>query len=81
MINKSSAEVTQLTPLCVRPKEAARLIGVSPRKFATMRSCGQLPPVIKVGGCLLYRVQDLQLWLSLDCPSIEKFIELKGTGK
>ncbi|MCK4752726.1 MAG: helix-turn-helix domain-containing protein [Planctomycetes bacterium] len=76
-----SVEVVQIEPLAVRPKQAAQMLSVSLRKFHSMRSCGQLPPAIKIGGCLLYRVADLRLYVELSCPPIEKFIALtEGDG-
>ena len=76
MMGKFSVEVIQLEPLAVRPKEAAKLIGVSLRKFHSMRACGQLPPAIKCGGCLLYRVDFLRRFVELGFPSLEKFLAL-----
>ena len=70
--------VIELEPLAVRPAEAARLIGVSLRKFATMRACGQLPPAIKCGGCLLYRVADLRRFVELGFPNLDRFLALQA---
>lgn len=80
-MTKPSAEIIQLEPLCIRLKEVAQLLGISERTLATMRSCGKLPPAIRLGGCLLYPVSDLKLWVSLGCPPLEKFVELKETVK
>jgi hypothetical protein len=71
-------QILQIEPLTVRPAEAARLIGVSLRKFATMRACGQLPPAIKCGGCLLYRVVDLRRFVELGFPNLDRFLALQA---
>ena len=76
----SEVKITEIDPLAVRPAQAARLIGVSLRTFATMRSCGQLPPALKIRGCLLYRVTDLRLWLEWNCPNLERFEAMKKEG-
>ncbi len=76
-MSKSSVEIVQLEPIAVRPKVAAALIGVSLRKFNSMRACGQLPPAIKCGGCLLYRVSDLRRFVELGFPNLDRFMELQ----
>lgn len=68
-------------PLAVRPAEAARLIGVSPRKFSELRASGALCPSLKIGGCVLYRMTDLKLWIEWNCPNLDKFEALRGAGK
>lgn len=70
-------DVIRLEPLAVRPKEAASLIGVSPRKFAEMRSSGLLPPAYKLGGCLIYRLSDLKKWTKLGFPCLDQFLALQ----
>ncbi len=77
-MSKPTVEIVQIEPLAVRPAEAARLIGVSLRKFATMRACGQLPPSIKCGGCLLYRVSDLRRFVELGFPNLDRFMALQA---
>lgn len=77
MSRAENIEAAKLEPLAVRPKEAARLIGVSLRKFAEMRVCGLLPPGFKLGGCLVYQVTDLKLWAAWGFPPLDKFIALK----
>ncbi len=71
-----SPQIHPLEPLAVRPKEAARLIGVSERTFATMRACGQLPPGYKLNGCVVYRTSDLKKWTELGFPNLDKFLKL-----
>jgi len=76
-MSKSSVQVVQMEPLTVRPAQAAQILSVSLRKFNSMRACGQLPPAIKCGGCLLYRVADLRLFVELGFPSLDKFMALQ----
>ncbi len=75
-MNNPSPKITSLEPLAVRPKEAARLIGVSERTFATMRACGQLPPSYKLNGCVVYRTADLRKWSEWGFPNLDKFMKL-----
>jgi len=68
-------------PLAVRPAEAARLIRVSPRKFSELRASGALPPSLKIGGCVLYKMNDLKLWLEWECPNRDAFEAMRAAGK
>ena len=76
-MSKAAIEIIQLEPLALRPKDAARFIGVSERTFHSMKACGQLPPAVKLGGCVLYPVEDLRWWLAWNCPTIGRFNKLK----
>lgn len=80
-MNKPSVEIVALEPLAVRPAQACTLIGVSLRKFHSMRATGQLPPAYKLSGCLLYRVSDLRLFVELGFPTLDKFLELQEVSK
>jgi predicted DNA-binding transcriptional regulator AlpA len=80
-MNKSSVEIVQIEPLAVRPKQAAALIGVSLRKFHSMRACGLLPPAYKLGGCLVYRTSDLKQWSAWGFPCLDKFLALQKGDK
>ncbi len=80
-MSKTSIQIVQLEPLAVRPKNACKLIGVSLRKFNSMRACGQLPPAIKCGHCLLYRVADLRRFVELGFPNLDKFLALQKGDK
>lgn len=75
-MNKSPVQIVQIEPLAVRPKQAAQMLSISLRKFNSMRACGQLPPAIKCGGCLLYDVKSLRRFVELGCPSTDKFLAL-----
>ncbi len=76
MVSKT-VEIVQIEPLAVRSAQAAQLLSISLRKFNSMRACGQLPPVIKCGGCLLYRVSDLRRFVELGMPPLDKFMALQ----
>ena len=75
-MSNTSHQIQPLEPLCLRPKEAARLIGVSERTFASMRACGQLPPSYKLNGCVIYRTSDLRKWTELGFPNLDKYMKL-----
>ena len=77
-MSSSTVEIVQLEPLAVRPKQAAALIGVSPRKFAEMKASGLLPPSFKLGGCSVFLTSDLKLWVDWGFPNLDKFVALKS---
>ena len=73
----SKVTVVKLERIAVRLKEAAALIGVSPRKFAEMRSCGLLPPSYKLGGCVVFKIDDLKDWARWGFPCLDRFLALQ----
>ena len=52
-----------LTPLAVRPAQAAQMLGISPRKLWELTNRGEVPHA-KLGRATLYRVSDLEQWLA-----------------
>jgi excisionase family DNA binding protein len=50
-------------PLALRPREAAKALGVSERLLWDWTHHGDIPHV-KVGRTILYPVSELQVWLS-----------------
>ena len=56
-----------LSPLALRPREAAKLLGISPRTLWTWTHVGIIP-CVRVGTgkrkAVLYPLSDLQAWLS-----------------
>ncbi len=48
--------------------ELAALLKVSRRTIWRMRSSGQLPRPIKVGGAVRWRLADIEVWIAEGCP-------------
>ena len=46
-------------PLSVRRREAARMIGVSPRHLSRLVAAGRIPPPVDLAGVRVWRVADL----------------------
>jgi len=80
-MSKPTVQILQIELLTVRPAQVAQMISVSLRKFNSMRACGQLPPAIKCGGCLLYRVADLRRFVELGFPNLDRFLALQKEVK
>ena len=51
-----------MNALAVRPREAARMLGISPRYLLELTRRGEIPH-IKAGRATLYAVDDLREWL------------------
>lgn len=56
------------TPLSVRPREAAKLLGIGERTLWGLTAPRGPIPCTRIGGgrggCVLYRVADLDAWLA-----------------
>lgn len=54
-----------LERLSLRPSEAARVIGVTPKTLSNWRGRGKGPSYVRVGQRgIFYRIEDLDAWLS-----------------
>ena len=58
-----SAATAQLPPRYLRTPEAARFLGLSGRTLEKHRTYGTGPRYSKLGGRVVYRVDDLQTWV------------------
>jgi predicted DNA-binding transcriptional regulator AlpA len=60
-------------PLLVDTEQAASICGVSPASWFRLKAAGKTPAPVKLGGRVLYRVEDLKLWVALGCPDRKSF--------
>ena len=60
-----SANLTGLPQRYLRTPEAARFVGLSIRTLEKHRIYGTGPRYSKLGGRVVYRVEDLQAWVDL----------------
>ena len=58
-----SAAASPLPPRYLRTPEAARFLGLSGRTLEKHRTYGTGPRYSKLGGRVVYRVEDLQSWV------------------
>jgi predicted DNA-binding transcriptional regulator AlpA len=54
-----------LPPRCLRTPEAARFVGLSIRTLEKHRIYGTGPRYSKLGGRVVYRLEELQAWVAL----------------
>ena len=57
--------LADLPPRLLRTKEAARFLGISLRTLEKHRTYGTGPIYRKIGGRVLYAVEDLQAWTAI----------------
>ena len=57
--------IANLPPRFLRTPEAARFLGLSGRTLEKHRTFGTGPTYRKIGGRIVYRVEDLQRWADL----------------
>jgi excisionase family DNA binding protein len=74
-MNEITMQNNVLSPLSLRPREAAKALGISPRLLWQLTKDGHIP-CVRIGDgkrkTVLYPVADLQAWLS------QKANETKG---
>jgi predicted DNA-binding transcriptional regulator AlpA len=55
-------------PFLVGADGAAKVLGVSPGQLRNMNSSGHLPSPVRLGGRVLWRVNELRDWVAAGCP-------------
>jgi predicted DNA-binding transcriptional regulator AlpA len=80
MKNKDQLTATP-EPLLVRADQASALCGLSVSTWYQLKSSGQLPPSIKLGKARLWPLDTLRMWISLGCPTFEKYTQLTEETK
>ena len=64
-----TTEIVQSTPaLALRPRDAAKALGISPRKLWQLTKDGVIPS-LKAGRTVLYPTAELQAWLSREAEA------------
>ncbi len=64
-----SATAADLPPRYLRTPEAARFLGLSGRTLEKHRTYGTGPRYSKLGGRVVYRLDDLQVWVDRGAKS------------
>ncbi len=72
-------------PLLVDTEQAAAACGSGRATWFRLKSASKTPAPVKLAGRVLYRVEDLRLWVSLGCPPRKEFDARKaaqnGSGR
>lgn len=67
-------------PLLVGRDDAAALVGVSVATWDRLTAAGKTPAPVKLGGRVLWRTSDLELWTDLGCPDRRTFSVIKDSN-
>lgn len=57
----------------VNANQLAEMLAISVRHVWRMKSSGKLPAPIKMGSCVRWKLQHINDWISMGCPSLEDF--------
>jgi prophage regulatory protein len=58
-------------PYLITPKELAIRLNVSKRTLWRLRSDGRVPPPLRLGGVVRWRLDEVQNWIAAGCPAIK----------
>jgi predicted DNA-binding transcriptional regulator AlpA len=64
----TASPAAAVAPLLVRAPEAARLCGVSRATWHRLAAAGRTPAPVRLGGAVLWRVDELRAWTEAGCP-------------
>ena len=58
--------------LLVSADKLAEMLDISVRTLWRLRSAGKLPPALKVGGCVRWRLAEVRAWIAAGCPHVDQ---------
>lgn len=68
--------VSPAAPLLVGRETAASLVALSVATWDRLTAAGKTPAPVKLGGRVLWRTSDLELWTNLGCPDRKTFVAM-----
>ena len=54
-------------------KTFGQRLSLSKRQIFRLSACGKIPKPLKIAGSVRWRLSDIELWLSMDCPERREF--------
>ncbi len=70
---KQQKQVTNNNCQLMTAKQLGVLLALSKRQVFRLNSCGKIPKPLKIGGSFRWRLSDIELWQSMDCPDRKTF--------
>ena len=70
--------VPPIETLLVNANEAAVACGIGRATWFRLKAAGKTPAPVKLAGRVLYRAEDLRLWVAMGCPDRKTFEAQKG---
>lgn len=68
----------RLAPLVVDARRLARLLGAGLRTVRTWDAAGRLPAPIRIGGRVVWRVNEIRAWLDAGAPDRETWTAIRA---
>jgi len=65
-------------PLLLSIEQTGKLLNIPRRTLYHLMNAGSLPPSFRLGGRRVFRRADLEKWVGLGMPPLEKFLVLAG---
>ncbi len=76
---------TQVTPqnaqFAIDAKTFGQRLSLSKRQIFRLSSAGRIPKPIKIGGSVRWKLSDIELWLSMNCPTRREFEERRRSSQ
>ena len=66
--------------LLIDSKEAAHLLGVCEKTLWTLHNSGEMPPPIRFGRAVRFRLESLKKWVEAGCPDCRNRTEVSENG-
>ena len=64
--------------ILLNARRLSEKLSLSVRTIWRLRSSGKLPKPVMVGASVRWRAKDIEEWLSLDCPDMNRFETIIG---
>jgi len=65
------------SPLLLRDKQLAELLGVGRATIHAWRAAGNLPPPLRIGGAVRWRRDEIEAWLAAGAPDVKTWQAVK----
>jgi predicted DNA-binding transcriptional regulator AlpA len=67
-------------PLLVAATDACQLAGVSKATWWRLRAADKIPAHVRLGGRVLWRVEELKAWIAAGCPDGQTWRSRRAAG-
>jgi predicted DNA-binding transcriptional regulator AlpA len=71
--DRPASSAARVETLLVNTVEAAKITGISVASWHRLKAAGKTPGPVRLGGRVLYRVEDLRFWVAIGCPDRKVF--------
>ena len=79
--NRPAAHAVGASPLVVAAKALAVMLDSSERTIRTWDAAGKLPPPLRLGGGVVWRVDEIRAWLEAGAPDRARWAALRAKHK